>query len=100
MSSSKNQRNKNEALKSVSIQFTAHGWDDYCHWEAMDREILRHIKLLIQACLRDPFKGIGKPKALVGDLKGLWSRRITHKDRLVYSYTGGVLTILQCRDHY
>ncbi|EJB8458636.1 type II toxin-antitoxin system YoeB family toxin, partial [Acinetobacter baumannii] len=31
-----------------------------------------------------PFDGIGKPEPLLGDLAGLWSRRIDEKNRLVY----------------
>lgn len=38
-------------------------WDDACkYWQTADRKILKHINTLIDACLRDPFSGIGKPE--------------------------------------
>ena len=42
---------------------------------------------LLDACIADPFKGIGKPEPLKQNLKGLWSRRITAEHRLVYRVT-------------
>jgi toxin YoeB len=54
----------------------------------------------IKECLPTPFKGIGKPEPLKGDLSGFWSRRITREHRLVNFFEGGQLTILQCRYHY
>jgi toxin YoeB len=46
------------------LAWTAAAWDDYLHWQAQDRRQLRRINQLIQACLRDPFAGIGKPEPL------------------------------------
>lgn len=39
-------------------------WEDYKHWQTADRKILKRINTLIDACLRDPFSGIGKPEQL------------------------------------
>ncbi len=54
--------------------------------------------------MRSPFKGMGKPEPLRGDLHGWWSRRITLEDRLVYRATGKgeaqQLEVAQCRFHY
>lgn len=51
-----------------------------------------------------PFKGMGKPEPLKGDLAGFWSRRITGEHRLVYAVEGKGheqrLIIVQCRYHY
>jgi toxin YoeB len=55
---------------------------------------------LIDACIADPFKGIGKPEPLKGNLTGYWSRRIDREQRLVYVVLDGVLYVLQCRYHY
>lgn len=38
---------------------------------------------LIEAILRDPFKGIGKPEPLKYLGSGVWSRRLTQGHRLV-----------------
>ena len=94
------QRNKTEARGSVRVAFTTQGWEDYHHWRESDPSIFEAIDLLICECCRTPFRGIGKPEPLKGDLSGFWSRRITREHRLVYFYEGGQLTVLQCRFHY
>jgi toxin YoeB len=69
------------------------------HWQSKDRRQLRRINLLIQACLRDPFAGIGKPEPLRENLAGCWSRRIDEEHRLVYRLDGELLVILACGYH-
>jgi toxin YoeB len=54
----------------------------------------------VNASLRTPQTGLGKPEALKGDLSGFWSRRIDHVNRLVYAVNGDQLTIISCRFHY
>ena len=75
-------------------------WEDYVYWQGQDRKQLRRINQLIQACMRDPFAGIGKPEALRENLPGCWSRRIDQEHRLVYRLDGEMLVILACRFHY
>jgi toxin YoeB len=79
-------------------------WEDYVYWQDTDRNILRRINELIRDARRDPFRGIGKPEPLRGNLAGWWSRRITGDHRLVYRATGvGAdrrLEIVSCRYHY
>jgi len=59
-------------------------------------------KLLIE--LKDhPRIGTGKPELMKhGKLKGLWSRRITDKHRLVYAIKDSEVTVLvlSARGHY
>jgi toxin YoeB len=61
---------------------------------------LRRINQLFQACLRDPFLGIGKPEPLRANLAGCWSCRIDDSPRLVYRLEGDLLAILACRYHH
>lgn len=75
-------------------------WADYCAWQKADRRVLKRINTLIQACLREPFTGIGKPEQLKYGAPGAWSRRITDEHRLVYLVDGDDLVILQARYHY
>ena len=75
-------------------------WEDYVYLQGQDRKQLRRINQLIQACMRDPFAGIGKPEALRENLSGCWSRRIDQEHRLVYRLDGEMLVILACRFHY
>jgi len=82
------------------LAWTTSAWQDYLHWQAQDRKTLSRINRLVQACLRDPRAGLGKPEALKGDLSGFWSRRIDHANRLVYVVDHETVTIISCRYHY
>jgi toxin YoeB len=84
--------------------FSTEAWEDYQHWVETDPKIKDRVNELIKQCQRLPFKGIGKPEPLRGDLSGWWSRRITQEDRMVYRVTGSgdaqSLEIAQLRFHY
>ena len=82
------------------LAWTPAAWEDYLYRQGQDRRQLRRINQLIQACLRDPFQGIGKPEPLRENLSGCWSRRIDDSHRLVYRVEASVLVILACRYHY
>jgi toxin YoeB len=84
----------------VRLVFTPHGWEDYQYWCAKDRAMLKRINRLIEASLRDPFEGIGKPEPLRHILAGCWSRRIDEEHRLVYLVDGEDLVVLQARFRY
>ena len=84
----------------MRLVFTPHGWEDYAFWLEADRATLKRINRLIDAALRDPEAGIGKPEPLRHLLAGAWSRRINEEHRLVYLVDGADLVILQARYHY
>lgn len=84
----------------MRLVFTANGWADYTYWLDTNRPILKRLTKVIDATLRDPSSGIGKPELLRENLAGCWSRRITEEHRLVYRVDGGDLVILQARYHY
>ena len=83
----------------MRLVFTPHGWEDYNFWVDTDRAILTRVNRLIEAALRDPSSGIGKPEPLRHLLSGAWSRRISDSHRLVYLLDGEDLVILQARYH-
>ena len=60
------------------------------------------IKILLRELQEHPFTGTGKPEALKYQFRGAWSRRINHKDRLVYQVDGDIVTVivLAMRYHY
>ena len=70
------------------------------YWQRADRTVLRRVNRLIDAVLRDPCEGIGKPERLRYGAPGAWSRRVTEEHRLVYLVDGDDLIILQVRYHY
>ena len=82
------------------LVFTPNAWADYTYWQTQDKKTLKRINALIEATLREPFAGIGKPEALRGDLTGYWSKRIDDVNRLVYQVNDGELNIIACRYHY
>jgi toxin YoeB len=55
---------------------------------------------LVEAILRDPFRGIGKPEPLKHLGAGVWSRRLTQEHRLVYLVSDDRIDFLQTRYHY
>jgi len=65
-----------------------------------DRSAALRTLELVEAALRDPFQGIGKPEALQYVLAGCWSRRITQEHRLVYKVGETRVDFLQARYHY
>lgn len=73
---------------------------DLQHWVETDRKTALRILELVEAVLRDPFTGIGRPEPLRYVLAGCWSRRITQEHRLVYKVTGRRIDFLQARYHY
>ena len=58
------------------------------------------IVRLIRDVQRDPFRGTGKPEPLKHLGAGVWSRRVTQADRLVYLVAAGKVHLMQCRYHY
>lgn len=73
---------------------------DLQHWVETDGRTTLRILELVEAVLRDPFTGIGRPEPLKYVLAGCWSRRITQEHRLVYRVAGRRIDFLQARYHY
>lgn len=69
-------------------------------WIKTDRKIALRVMELVEAAIRDPFQGIGKPEPLKHELAGCWSRRITPEHRLVYKVSESRIYFLQARYHY
>jgi toxin YoeB len=82
------------------LAWTDDAWSDYLYWQSQDKKTLKRINKLIEATIRVPFEGVGKPEPLRENLAGFWSRRIDDTHRLVYDVDDEYLTILACRYHY
>ena len=74
--------------------------EDLRYWVEPDRKTALRVLELVEAALRDPRTGRGKPEPLKYLLAGCWSRRITQEHRLVYRVTGARVDFLQARYHY
>ena len=74
--------------------------EDLRAWIDTDRRVALRVFDLIEAVLRDPFRGIGKPEPLKYLLAGCWSRRITREHRILYRVAGTRIDFLQAKYHY
>jgi toxin YoeB len=74
--------------------------EDLRWWVKHERRTALRILKLVQAVIRDPYQGVGKPEPLKYLLAGAWSRRITEEHRLVYLVQENRVDFLQCRYHY
>jgi toxin YoeB len=61
--------------------------EDLQYWVETDRQVAPRCLDLVEASLRDPSSGIGKPEGLKHLGANIWSRRITQEHRLVYLMT-------------
>jgi len=74
--------------------------EDLRFWVETDRKLALRAFDLIEAILRDPFTGTGKPEPLKYLHPGTWSRRLTQEHRIVYLVRDGQIDFLQARYHY
>ena len=74
--------------------------EDLRFWIETNRKIALKAFDLIEAVMRDPFEGIGKPEPLKYLGANVWSRRLTQEHRLVYLVSQDRIDFLQARYHY
>ncbi len=74
--------------------------EDLKYWVKNDRKAALRAFDLIDAVLRDPFRGMGKPEPLKYLVKDVWSRRLTREHRIVYIVSKDRIDFLQARYHY
>jgi toxin YoeB len=74
--------------------------EDLRYWVQTERRIALRALAIVEAVLRDPFAGIGKPEPLKYLAPGMWSRRLTQEHRVVYLIGENCVDFLQARYHY
>lgn len=74
--------------------------EDLRYWVERDRRTAPRVLRIVEAVLRDPFTGIGKPEPLKYLAEGVWSRRLTQAHRVVYLVREGRIDFLQARYRY
>jgi len=85
--------------KRVAI-FQPEFLQDLRFWVKSERGVAIRVLDLVEAAMRDPFEGPGKPEPLKYVLAGCWSRRVTQEHRLVYRVSDEAIDFLQARYHY
>lgn len=85
-----------------SLVFEGETWAAYEAMRERDKALHKALCNVLKELLRtkDPTKGIGKPEALKHNLSGFWSRRISHKDRLIYKFDDHAIYIFAIGGHY
>lgn len=74
--------------------------EDLRYFAENNRKTLLRAFELVEATLRDPFTGIGKPEPLKYLGPGTWSRRLTKEHRIVYKVSDDRINFVQARYHY
>ena len=84
-----------------SLVFEGNTWDAYEKLRIEDKRLHKALCKLIKEMLRgDPSFGIGKPEPLKHNLSGLWSGRISRRDRLIYRFDEEFFYIFAIGGHY
>lgn len=90
-------RNKSKERRAI---FHPEFREDLKYWIGTDRKVALRALELVEAIMREPFMGIGKPEPLKYLAGGAWSRRLTQEHRVVYMVSDDRIDFLQCRYHY
>ena len=91
---------RNPPRKTRSLVIEPECLEDLHWWVDTNRKTALRVLDLIEAVMRDPFLGIGKPEHLKQLDPNIWARRITGEDRLVYLVSDDRVNFLQARFHY
>ena len=84
-----------------SLTFEGKTWEAYETLRQKDKIMHKNLcKILKQLQRDDPTQGYGKPEVLKHSLSGLYSRKLSQKDRLVYSFTQTTIHIFAIGGHY
>jgi len=84
-----------------SLVFEGGTWAAYEALRAQDKILHKALCKLLKEMLRDdPATGLGKPEQLRHKLTGLWSKRISQKDRLIYKFDALYIYIFAIGGHY
>ena len=84
-----------------SITFEGDTWGVYEELRQKDKVLHKNLcKILKQLQRDDPTTGYGKPEKLKHSLSGFYSRRISQKDRLIYTFTDSSIHIFAIGGHY
>jgi toxin YoeB len=84
-----------------SLVFEGNTWTAYEDLRERDKKLHKALRNILKEMLRgDPTTGTGKPEPLKHSLSGLWSRRLSQKDRIVYKFDDNYIYIFAIGGHY
>ena len=85
-----------------SIVFEGDTWDRYEELRRRDPVLHKALCRQLRELQRepDPASGTGKPEPLRHALSGMWSRRLSLKDRLIYRFDTERIYVMAFGGHY
>ncbi len=84
-----------------SLIFEGKTWLTYEQLREKDKKLHKALCKILKEMLRSPpSSGLGKPEPLKHNLSGLWSKRISQKDRLIYKFDDEYVYIFAIGGHY
>jgi toxin YoeB len=84
-----------------SIVFEGDTWGRYENLRKKDPALHRTLRRQLKEMQRgDPALGSGRPEPLKHALSGLWSRRLSQRDRLIYRFDDQCLYVMAIGGHY
>ena len=89
-----------KSKKAKEAVFQLEFREDLKYWVKTNRKIAIKALELVEAILKYPFSGIGKPEPLKYLAPNTWSRRLTQEHRIVYLVRDKKIDFLQARYHY
>ena len=84
-----------------SLVFEGNTWEIYEKLRIKDKIMHKNLCKILKQLQRDnPMQGYGHPELLKHALSGLWSRKLSKKDRLIYNFTESSIHIFAIGGHY
>jgi len=84
-----------------SIAFNQRSFSEYEKLRQKNKTLHKKlVKILVEMQRENPWEGTGKPELLKGNYAGLWSRRLTEKDRIIYRFDDKMIYIFAIGGHY
>lgn len=84
-----------------NVTFTEKAFDTYLDVQDNDKNTLKKLNALLRDIRRHPTTGIGQVERMKGEGGNEYSRRISQKDRIVYTVEAdGSAKIRQIMGHY
>lgn len=84
-----------------SIVFNNRSFEEYEKLRQKNKALHKKLlKILVEMQRGNPKEGTGKPELLKRNYAGLWSRRLSDKDRIVYRFDDKMIYIFAIGGHY
>lgn len=84
-----------------ALVFEGNTWSDYEKLRQQNQNLHKVLCRQLKEMQRgDPATGSGKPEKMKHELSGLWSRRLSLKDRLIYKFDDQYIYIFAIGGHY